>query len=107
MNLTPTEKQLYAAIVNADGRVVAVRDLVRAIGHNPMFDRSDSTLIRAHISNLRRKVGSDVIGSGQGLGGYYWREGRFHEPSIPPETVFRAWAWVDAQRNVMEPRRAR
>ena len=96
--MTPTEAQLYAAIVNADGRVVPVRDLVRAIGYQPTFDYSDSTLIRRHIFNLRGKVGRDVIGSGHGMGGYYWREGRFHEPSIPPAVSLRAWQWVDAQR---------
>ena len=69
--LTPTETQLYAALVGAVGDVLSYADLVRELEYCPVGKASDSLLIRTHIHNLRRKVGHGEIGSRRGQG-YYW-----------------------------------
>ena len=69
--MTPTEAQIYAALVNADGQVLSYADLVRELEYCPVGKAADSLLIRTHIHNLRRKVGHGEIGSRRGQG-YYW-----------------------------------
>ena len=80
MNLTPTEKQLYAAIVNADGAVMSPADLIREIGYHPVGNGSDSLLVRSHIHNLRAKVGAQEVGTRRGKG-YYWANRRLEVAS--------------------------
>ena len=86
--LSPAEAQIYAAIVNADGQVMNYADLVRSLGYCPVGNASDSTLIRTHIHNLRRKLPRGEIGSWRGLGVLRdvcgrWRLRRQSAPHFP------------------------
>ena len=64
--LTATELRLLLSLARSPGRVFRRDELARlALGDD--FDRMDRT-IDAHIKNLRRKVGADIIATVFGIG---------------------------------------
>ncbi len=66
VHLTPTEFELLRLLASNRGRLMTHRDLlvaVRGAGY-----AEDTTVLRAHIANLRRKIGPRFIRTDPGVG---------------------------------------
>ncbi|PND37353.1 DNA-binding response regulator [Paucibacter aquatile] len=70
LDLTPREFQLLLALAEAGGQVVNKHKLAQAM--EPLGEALDMTALQVHLSNLRRKIGAQRIGTLRGVG--YWLE---------------------------------
>ena len=70
LELTPREYQLLLALAQAGGDVVPKRVLAQRL--EPLGDPVDTPALQVHLSNLRRKIGPERIGTLRGVG--YWLE---------------------------------
>lgn len=68
--LSPREYQLLLELARERGGVVAKHALAQRL--EPLGDPLDFGLLEVHLSNLRRKIGADRIGTLRGVG--YWLE---------------------------------
>jgi two-component system response regulator BasR len=70
LELTPREFQLLLALAQGGGDVVPKRTLAQRL--EPLGDPMDTAALQVHISNLRRKIGAERVGTLRGVG--YWLE---------------------------------
>lgn len=70
LELTPREFQLLLALAQGGGDVVPKRTLAQRL--EPLGDPVDTAALQVHISNLRRKIGTERVGTLRGVG--YWLE---------------------------------
>ncbi|CAN7449949.1 response regulator transcription factor [Acidovorax sp. LjRoot74] len=70
LELTPREFQLLLALAQGGGDVVPKRTLAQRL--EPLGDPMDTAALQVHISNLRRKIGVERVGTLRGVG--YWLE---------------------------------
>ena len=70
LELTPREFQLLLALAQGGGDVVPKRTLAQRL--EPLGDPMDTAALQVHISNLRRKIGTERVGTLRGVG--YWLE---------------------------------
>lgn len=70
LDLTPREFQLLLALAQGGGDVVPKRTLAQRL--EPFGDPLDTAALQVHISNLRRKIGAERVGTLRGVG--YWLE---------------------------------
>lgn len=70
LELTPREFQLLLALAQGGGDVVPKRTLAQRL--EPLSDPVDTAALQVHISNLRRKIGTERVGTLRGVG--YWLE---------------------------------
>ena len=70
LELTPREFQLLLALAQGGGDVVPKRTLAQRL--EPLGDPMDTVALQVHISNLRRKIGAERVGTLRGVG--YWLE---------------------------------
>lgn len=70
LELTPREFQLLLALAQGGGDVVPKRTLAQRL--EPLGDPVDTAALQVHISNLRRKIGAERVGTLRGVG--YWLE---------------------------------
>lgn len=96
--LTPTEERVYAALREADGRLLTVSGIATAaLGH----DFNAIHLVRAHIMNLRRKLPAGAIQNVPGRG-YRWTGGAHSVPVLSQarrnEQMSKALLKAQAQR---------
>ncbi|MFG6462855.1 response regulator [Roseateles sp. DXS20W] len=68
--LSPREFQLLQALAEAGGQVVPRHQLAQRL--EPLGDALQLTALQMHLSNLRRKIGAERIGTLRGVG--YWLE---------------------------------
>lgn len=68
LELTPREFQLLLALAQGGGDVVPKRTLAQRL--EPLGDPMDTAALQVHISNLRRKIGAERVGTLRGVG--YW-----------------------------------
>ncbi len=68
--LSPREYQLLGALAQAGGQVVPRHQLAQRL--EPLGDALNLTALQMHVSNLRRKIGTERIGTLRGVG--YWLE---------------------------------
>lgn len=75
MNLTPTERTIYAALKLSRGEILSYGELMAtATGGLPLGTEHEAKLLRVHISNLRRKLPESEaarIIAARGQGYYY------------------------------------
>ena len=70
LELTPREFQLLLALAQGGGDVAPKRTLAQRL--EPLGDPMDTAALQVHISNLRRKIGAERVGTLRGVG--YWLE---------------------------------
>ena len=70
LELTPREFQLLLALAQGGGDVMPKRTLAQRL--EPLGDPMDTAALQVHISNLRRKIGAERVGTLRGVG--YWLE---------------------------------
>lgn len=70
LELTPREFQLLLALAEGGGEVVGKHKLAQRM--EPLGEAMDSAALQVHLSNLRRKIGAQRIGTLRGVG--YWLE---------------------------------
>ncbi|MCV2360370.1 response regulator transcription factor [Paucibacter sp. TC2R-5] len=70
LKLTPREFQLLLALAQGGGDVVARNTLAQRL--EPLGEALDIAALQVHMSNLRRKIGAERIGTLAGVG--YWLE---------------------------------
>ena len=66
LELTPREFQLLLALAQGGGDVVPKRTLAQRL--EPLGDPMDTAALQVHISNLRRKIGTERVGTLRGVG---------------------------------------
>ncbi len=66
LELTPREFQLLLALAQGGGDVVPKRTLAQRL--EPLGDPMDTAALQVHISNLRRKIGAERVGTLRGVG---------------------------------------
>ncbi len=70
LDLTPREYQLLLALAEGGGEVVDKTTLAQRL--EPLGEALDTAALQVHLSNLRRKIGAERIGTLRGVG--YWLE---------------------------------
>ncbi|MFO1253522.1 MAG: response regulator transcription factor [Inhella sp.] len=70
LDLTPREYQLLLALAEGGGEVVDKATLAQRL--EPLGEAVDTAALQVHLSNLRRKIGAERIGTLRGVG--YWLE---------------------------------
>jgi len=70
LDLTPREFQLLLALAEGGGEVVDKATLAQRL--EPLGEALDTAALQVHLSNLRRKIGAERIGTLRGVG--YWLE---------------------------------
>jgi len=70
LELTPREFQLLLALAEGGGEVVGKATLAQRL--EPLGEALDTAALQVHLSNLRRKIGPERIGTLRGVG--YWLE---------------------------------
>ncbi len=70
LDLTPREYQLLLALAEGGGEVVDKATLAQRL--EPLGEALDTAALQVHLSNLRRKIGAERVGTLRGVG--YWLE---------------------------------
>ncbi|MBB5205980.1 two-component system response regulator BasR [Inhella inkyongensis] len=70
LDLTPREFQLLLALAEGGGEVVDKATLAQRL--EPLGEALDTGALQVHLSNLRRKIGPERVGTLRGVG--YWLE---------------------------------
>jgi DNA-binding response OmpR family regulator len=68
IHVTPIEHSILRCLAETQGNVRGYSDIIRSTHHLDVEDNEAQIMLKTHIRNLRRKLGSNVIETERGIG---------------------------------------